>query len=82
MGAQAVSTARLYTCGLMIRWLIVIFLALLLVNGLHGWLQRIGLGRLPGDFRFRLFGKEFFLPVASTVLLSVVAALIARFVKL
>ena len=82
MGAQAVSTAGLYTCDLMIRWLIVIFLALLLVNGLHGWLQRIGLGRLPGDFRFRLFGKEFFLPVASTVLLSVVAALIARFVKL
>ncbi len=82
MGAQTVSAAGLYTCGLMIRWLIVIFLALLLVNGLHGWLQRIGLGRLPGDFRFRLFGKEFFLPVASTVLLSVVAALIARFVKL
>jgi len=82
MGAQVARTERLYTCGLMIRWLIVIFLALLLVNGLHGWLQRIGLGRLPGDFRFRLFGKEFFLPVASTVLLSVVAALIARFVKL
>ncbi|RDI12753.1 DUF2905 family protein [Comamonas sp. AG1104] len=82
MGAQAVRTVRPYTCVLMIRWLIVIFLALLLVNGLHGWLQRIGLGRLPGDFRFRLFGKEFFLPVASTVLLSVVAALIARFVKL
>jgi len=82
MDAQVSRTERLYTCGLMIRWLIVIFLALLLVNGLHGWLQRIGLGRLPGDFRFRLFGKEFFLPVASTVLLSVVAALIARFVKL
>ncbi len=82
MGAQVARVVRLYTCGLMIRWLIVIFLALLLVNGLHGWLQRIGLGRLPGDFRFRLFGKEFFLPVASTVLLSVVAALIARFVKL
>ena len=50
---------------IMIRWLIVIFLALLLINGLHGWLQRIGLGRLPGDFRFRLFGREFFLPIAS-----------------
>lgn len=82
MDARVAGTVRPYTCGLMIRWLIVIFLALLLVNGLHGWLQRIGLGRLPGDFRFRLFGKEFFLPVASTVLLSVVAALIARFVKL
>ena len=82
MGAQVARVVRPYTCSLMIRWLIVIFLALLLVNGLHGWLQRIGLGRLPGDFRFRLFGKEFFLPVASTVLLSMVAALIARFVKL
>ncbi|MDL5036618.1 MULTISPECIES: DUF2905 domain-containing protein [Comamonas] len=66
----------------MIRWLIVIFLALLLINGLHSWLQRIGLGRLPGDLRFRLFGREFFLPIASTVVLSLVAALIARFVKL
>lgn len=65
----------------MIRWLIVIFLALLLINGLHAWLQRIGLGRLPGDFRFRLFGREFFLPIASTVVLSLVAAAIARFVK-
>ena len=66
----------------MIRWLIVIFLALLRINGLHGWLQRIGLGRLPGDFRFRLFGREFFLPIASTVVLSLIAALIARFVKI
>ena len=66
----------------MIRWLIVIFLALLPINGLHGWLQRIGLGRLPGDFRFRLFGREFFLPIASTVVLSLIAALIARFVKI
>lgn len=65
----------------MIRWLIIIFLALLLINGLHAWLQRIGLGRLPGDFRFRLFGREFFLPVASTVVLSLVAAAIVRFVK-
>lgn len=64
----------------MIRWLIVIFLALLLFNGLHAWLERIGLGRLPGDLRFRLFGRQFFLPIASTVLLSLVAALIARFV--
>ena len=70
------------TLAVMIRWLIVIFLALLLINGLHGWLQRIGLGRLPGDFRFRLFGREFFLPIASTVVLSLIAALIARFVKI
>ncbi|ART56141.1 hypothetical protein CBP36_02815 [Acidovorax carolinensis] len=54
----------------MIRWLIVVFLALVLINGLSPWLQRMGLGRLPGDFRFRLFGREWFIPLASTVLLS------------
>ncbi|HEY0817979.1 MAG TPA: DUF2905 domain-containing protein [Rhizobacter sp.] len=57
----------------MIRWLLVIFLALLIFQGLHRWLEKIGLGRLPGDFRFRLFGREVFLPVASSVLLSLVA---------
>ena len=62
----------------MIRWLIVIFLALLLINGLHGWLERIGLGRLPGDFRFRLFGREWFIPLASTVLLSFVLSLAVK----
>jgi hypothetical protein len=63
----------------MIRWLIIIFLALLLINGLSNLLERIGLGRLPGDLRFRIFGRQIFLPFASTVLLSVVAALIAKF---
>lgn len=64
----------------MIRWLIIIFLALLLINGLSNLLERIGLGRLPGDLRFKVFGRQIFLPFASTVLLSVVAALIAKFV--
>ena len=62
----------------MIRWLIVIFLALLIFNGLHRWLEKIGLGKLPGDFRFRLFGREFFIPLTSSVLLSFLALLIAQ----
>lgn len=64
----------------MIRWLLVIFLALLIFQGVHRWLEKIGLGRLPGDFRFKLFGRDFFLPVTSSVLLSLVAAGIARLV--
>ncbi|GAB2530195.1 MULTISPECIES: DUF2905 domain-containing protein [Comamonadaceae] len=62
----------------MIRWLIVVFLALVLINGLSPWLQRMGLGRLPGDFRFRLFGREWFIPLASTVLLSFVLSLAVK----
>ena len=57
----------------MIRWLIVVFLALLLFSGLRPWLEKLGLGRLPGDFRFKLFGREFFIPLASSVLLSMLA---------
>ncbi len=64
----------------MIRWLIVIFLALLIFNGLHRWLEKIGLGRLPGDFRFRLAGRDWFIPVTSSVLLSFLAMLLAKLV--
>ena len=62
----------------MFGWLIVIFLALLLISWFTPLLQRLGIGRLPGDFRFRLFGRELFIPLGSTVLLSLVAALISK----
>ncbi len=62
----------------MVRWLLVVFLALVLIEGLAPWLRRIGLGRLPGDFRFRLRGREWSIPLASTVLLSVLLSLLVK----
>jgi hypothetical protein len=62
----------------MIRWLIVTFLALLLISGLTPLLGKLGFGKLPGDFRFRLFGREWFIPLTTTILLSMVAAGIAK----
>ena len=62
----------------MIRWLIVVFLALLLFSGLRPWLEKLGLGKLPGDFRFRLFGREWFIPFASSIVLSLLAMGIAK----
>jgi hypothetical protein len=62
----------------MIRWLIVVFLALLLFGALRPWLEKFGLGRLPGDFRWRMFGREFHVPLASSVLLALLAMGIAR----
>jgi Protein of unknown function (DUF2905) len=59
------------------RWLLVFLLAFLVFNGLRGWLQRLGLGRLPGDFTLRLFGREFYVPLASSLLLSLLAAAIS-----
>ena len=63
----------------MIRWMIVVFLALVLISWFAPALQKLGFGRLPGDLRFKLFGKQMFIPFTSTILLSMVAALIARF---
>jgi len=62
----------------MIRWLIVVFIVLILLNSLAPFLDKLGFGKLPGDFRFRLFGRPFYLPVATTVLISLLAALLVR----
>jgi hypothetical protein len=59
-----------------LRWLLIFLLACLLFNGLRGWLDRIGLGKLPGDLHFRWRGREFYLPFTSSLILSVVAMLI------
>lgn len=62
----------------MIRWLFTIFIALIVFSAALPWLEKLGVGRLPGDVRFTLFGKTFFLPFASTVLLSTLVFLAAR----
>jgi Protein of unknown function (DUF2905) len=62
----------------MIRWMLVIFVAVIVFSSALPWLEKLGLGRLPGDVRFTLFGKNFSLPFASTVLLSVVIFLLVR----
>ena len=64
----------------MFRWLLAIFIILLLVNAVTPWFRKIGFGRLPGDLNFRLFGRDFNLPFTTTIILSLVAALIARFI--
>ena len=62
------------------RWLLVFLLAFLVFNGLQAWLRRIGLGRLPGDFTLRLFGRELYIPLGSSLLLSFVAMGIGYFI--
>jgi Protein of unknown function (DUF2905). len=64
----------------MIRWIIVIFLALILISWFSPLLQRIGFGKLPGDFHFKLFGRDWFLPVTTTVILSLLAGAISKWI--
>ena len=64
----------------MIRWLVIIFLVLIVFSSLLPWLQRLGIGRLPGDVSFSIFGKKIFLPFASTISIALFVALVSRFI--
>lgn len=64
----------------MIRWFIVIFLALMFISWLTPLLQKLGFGKLPGDLRFRLFGRDWFVPLTTTIFLSFVASLISQLI--
>jgi len=61
------------------RWLVVIFLMVIIISRWLPWLEKLGLGRLPGDLRFSVGKRLYSFPFASTILLSVVAMLVVRF---
>lgn len=61
----------------MLRWFIVIFLALMCISWFSPLLQKPGFGKLRGDLQFRVFGREWFIPLATTILLSLVASLVS-----
>ena len=73
-------SSSLYTAPTMIRWFIVIFLALTLISWLTPLLGKLGLGKLPGDLRFRLFGRDWSIPLASTILLSLLASTLSKLI--
>jgi hypothetical protein len=60
------------------KWLLTTFLALLILTALQPWLQKLGIGRLPGDIRIKRGGREIVLPFTSTVLLTLLLTLLAR----
>ncbi len=65
----------------MIRWVVVIFIGLIVFSYLLPWLEKLGIGRLPGDLRLKFRGRVFSLPFASTILLTLVVLLLARILK-
>jgi hypothetical protein len=65
----------------MIRWVAVIFIGLFVFSALFPALARLGVGRLPGDVRFKVAGQILCLPFGSTVLWSALVFAIAEIVK-
>jgi Protein of unknown function (DUF2905) len=61
-----------------LKWLLTLAVALAVLTALSPWLARLGLGRLPGDVRVRVKGRDYFLPFTTTILLSLALTAIAR----
>ena len=62
----------------MLKWVLVLVIALIILTALAPWLSKFGLGRLPGDVTVRYRGRLYYLPITSTVLLSLALTLITR----
>ncbi len=62
----------------MTKWAISIFLALLFIGWLTPLLNKLGFGKLPGDLRFKLWGRDWYLPITTTLLLSFVASAVSH----
>lgn len=60
------------------RWLVICFVSFVVFNGLHGWLRRIGLGRVPGDFSVKVGRREWHFPFGSVLLLTLLASVISH----
>jgi hypothetical protein len=61
----------------MVKWLFTVVLVLVVFAMLA---PRFGLGRLPGDFQFPARGRIYYIPLASTLLLSLAVWLIGKLI--
>ena len=64
----------------MLKWLLTLIVALIVLNLCAPRLRRYGLGRLPGDIVLRHKDREYYLPITTTVLLSLALTLLVRLV--
>ena len=62
----------------MIKWILVLAVVAILLGLFAPQLARLGLWKLPGDIRFKRNGREYFLPITSTILVSVALTLLLR----
>ena len=60
----------------MARFLILLGLVLIVVGLLWPFLQKAGLGRLPGDIVLERDNFRFYFPIATSVLISLVLSLL------
>jgi hypothetical protein len=58
------------------RWLITIGVAVIVLGLVWPTVSKLGLGRLPGDFRIHTSNGVFYFPLTTSILLSLVLSLV------
>jgi hypothetical protein len=60
----------------MARWLIILGVVLIMAGVLWPWLAKVGLGRLPGDIVIERENVRLYVPITTSIVISVVLSLI------
>ena len=64
----------------MLKWLLVLVIGVVIITLASPWLARHGLGRLPGDITVNWRGRRIYLPITTTIVLSLLLTLLGRLV--
>ena len=60
----------------MARWLIILGVVLIVAGLFWPWLTKLGLGRLPGDIVIERDNFRAYIPITTSIVISVVLSLI------
>lgn len=60
----------------MARWLVTLGIVLVLAGLLWPWLQKLGLGRLPGDIVVERENFRLYIPIVTSLVVSVALTLV------
>jgi hypothetical protein len=57
-------------------WLVILGVALVILGLAWPWIEKLGLGRLPGDIRIEREGFSFYFPLTTAIIVSAVVSLV------
>ena len=60
----------------MSRWLIVLGIGLVVAGFLWPWLDKLGLGRLPGDIVIERQNFRLYVPITTALIVSIVLSIL------
>jgi hypothetical protein len=64
----------------MLKWLLTLLIVLVILAVATPALARLGLGRLPGDFRIPVRGRVYYVPFASTLVFCALMWLMGKLI--